>query len=210
MGHDLGGECARDRQPPVHDRLAPRPDRPQRVLSHVTLLPVTRRARGGRPRGSCTSDKSEGPRSSRVRVGEIGLHRPDREAELFADRLEPGVAPVDPCHLGLAQVRLEEVHARRLNAEDVVSVERVAAELEGRAVWGGTARLPVHERQAPLPRPETEVGRDPHRRALEVEDLRPVLDRPVLWRRLADFGEQRVVHFEWRQQQCDGDGGQRL
>src|SRR5712692_7532221 len=125
-------------------------------------------------------------RDVRRRIREIGLHRPDREAELLANRLEPLVAPVDPRHLGLAQVRLEEVHARRLNAEDVVSVERVAAELEGRAVWGGPARLPVHERQAPLPRPETEVGRDPHRRALEVEDLRPVLDR-----RLADFGEQR-------------------
>src|SRR5438034_798201 len=34
-------------------------------------------------------------------------------------------------------------------------------------------------------------GRDARRRALEVEDLRPMLDRPVLWRRLADFGEQR-------------------
>src|SRR5438132_12235465 len=67
VGHDLGGDCARDRQPPVHDRLAPGPDTPQRVLSHVTLLPVRRRARGGRPPGSCTSDKSEGPRSSRSR-----------------------------------------------------------------------------------------------------------------------------------------------
>src|SRR5213592_166910 len=130
-------------------------------------------------------------RDVRLRIREIGLHRPDREAELLADRLEPRVAPADPRHLGLAEIRLEEVHARRLDAEDVVSVERVATELEGRAVWGGTARLPVHERQAPLPRPETEVGRDPHRRALEVEDLRPMLDRPVLWRRLADFGEQR-------------------
>src|SRR5207249_7273403 len=35
--HDLGGKRARDRQPAVHDRLAPRPDRPQRVLSHVAL-----------------------------------------------------------------------------------------------------------------------------------------------------------------------------
>src|SRR5213594_3942224 len=70
-------------------------------------------------------------RDVRPRVREVGLHRPDREAELLADRLEPLVAPVDPRHLGLAQVRLEEIHARRLNAEDIVSVERVAAELEG-------------------------------------------------------------------------------
>src|SRR5437773_5926343 len=76
-------------------------------------------------------------RDVRRRIREIGLHRPDREAELLANRLEPLVAPVDPRHLGLAQVRLEEVHARRLDAEDIVSVARGAAELEGRAVWGG-------------------------------------------------------------------------
>src|SRR2546428_11092750 len=81
-------------------------------------------------------------RDVRRRIREVGLHRPDREAELLANRLEPLVAPVDPRHLGLAQGRLEEVHARRLNAEDVVRVERVAAEMEGRAVRGGPARLP--------------------------------------------------------------------
>src|SRR5439155_371964 len=126
-----------------------------------------------------------------LRVHEIGLHRPDREAELLADRLEPLVAPGDARHLGPAEVRLEEVHARGLDAEDVAGVQGVAAQLEGRAVRGGPARLPVDEGEASLTRPVTEVGRDPHRRALEVEDLRPVLDRPVLGRRLADFGEQR-------------------
>jgi hypothetical protein len=39
--------------------------------------------------------------------------------------------------------------------------------------------------------PETEVGRDPDRRALEVEDLRPVLDGPVLRRGLSDRGQER-------------------
>src|SRR2546428_7028264 len=81
-------------------------------------------------------------RDVRRRIRQIGLHRPDREAELLANRLEPLVAPVDPRHLGPAQVRLEEVHAPRLDPEAIVRRERVAAELEGPALWGGTARLP--------------------------------------------------------------------
>src|SRR5437773_1827549 len=67
VGHDLSGERARNRQPPVHDRLAPRPDRLQRVLPHVTLLPLGRRARDGTPPGNCTSDRFADPRSSRSR-----------------------------------------------------------------------------------------------------------------------------------------------
>src|SRR5881396_386434 len=50
-------------------------------------------------------------RDVRRRIREIGLHRPDREAELLANRLEPLVAPVDPRHLRLAQVRLRDPRA---------------------------------------------------------------------------------------------------
>src|SRR2546427_4015655 len=132
-------------------------------------------------------------RDVRRRVHEIGFHRPDREAELLADRLEPLVAPVDARHVRPAEVRLEEVHTRGLDAEDVAGVQGVAAQLEGRAVRGGTARLPVDEGEAAVARPEAEVGRDPHGRALEVEDLRPVLDRPVLGHRRADLGCERKV-----------------
>src|SRR5438093_1543484 len=132
-------------------------------------------------------------RDVRLRVREVGLHRPDREAELLADRLEPLVTPVDRRDLGPAEVRLEEVHARGLDAEDVVGIQGVAPQLEGRAVRGGPARLPVDEGEAFLVRPKAEVGRDPHRRALKVEDLRPVLDRPVLGRGLADLAGERQV-----------------
>src|SRR5436309_1881127 len=84
-------------------------------------------------------------------------------------------------------------NARGIDAEDVVGIQGVAPQLEGRAVRGGPARLPVDEGEAFLVRPKAEVGRDPHRRALEVEDLRPVLDRPVLGRGLADLAGERQV-----------------
>src|SRR2546430_6115253 len=127
----------------------------------------------------------------RLRIRKIGLHRPDREAELLADRLEPRVAPVDPRHLRLAEIRPEEVHARRLDAPDGAGVERIPPQLEGRALPVRPARVSVDEGPGLLRRPEAEVGRDPHRRALEIEDLRPVLDRPVLGRRLTDVGHER-------------------
>src|SRR2546426_2375473 len=143
-------------------------------------------------------------RDVRLRVHEIGFHRPDREAELLADRLEPLVAPVDARHVRPAEVRLEEVHTRGLDAEDVAGVQGVAAQLEGRAVRGGTARLPVDEGEAGAARPEAEVGRDPHGRALEVEDLRPVLDRPVLGHRRADLGcERSEEHTSELQSPCN-------
>src|SRR5437899_1536231 len=113
-------------------------------------------------------------------IHEVGLHRAHREAELLLDGLEPLVAPRELGHLRLAQVRLEQVDLRGRNAEHLGGVEGVTAQLECRAVRGRAAGLPVDERQPSLVGPETEVGRHPHGSALELEHLRPVLDRPVL------------------------------
>src|SRR6266850_3889070 len=124
-------------------------------------------------------------RDVRRRIDHVRLHRADREAQLLLDGLEPLLVPGQLRHLGLAQVRLEEIDLRRRHAQHLVGVERVAAELERGAVRGRAARLPVDEREPAVIGPEAEVGRHPHRRALEVEHLGPVLDRPVLARRLA-------------------------
>src|SRR2546425_8212550 len=130
-------------------------------------------------------------RDVRVGIGEVRLHAADRQAQLLADVGQPRVVPAVRGHRRLAQVDLEEVHLLRLHPEHVPGVERVAAELECGGVGIGGARLPVDEREAALVGPEAEVGRDPDRRALEVEHLGPVLDRPVLGRRRADLREQR-------------------
>src|SRR6266545_8034504 len=111
---------------------------------------------------------------------EVRLHRADRKAELLLDGRAPLVAPVELRHLRFAQVRLEEVDLGGGHAEHLGGVERVAAELERGAVRRRAPRLPVHERELAVVRPEPEVRRHPHRCALEVEDLGPVLDRPVL------------------------------
>src|SRR2546430_4584379 len=80
-------------------------------------------------------------RDVRLRVHEIGLHRPDRETELLADRLEPLVAPVDARHVRPAEVRLEEVDTRGLAAVDVAGEHGVAATSDVSAGRGGTARF---------------------------------------------------------------------
>ena len=90
----------------------------------------------------------------------------------------------------LAQVDLVEIHRLGLHAEQVAGIERVAPELE-RGVARAAAGLPVHQPEPSLRGPEPEVRRHPHLRALEVEHLRPVLDRPVLGRRAADLGQER-------------------
>src|SRR5947207_3561510 len=130
-------------------------------------------------------------RDVRLGVHEVRLHGAHGQPELLLDLLEALGAPLVGRHHGLSEVRLHEVHPRRLDAEDLVGVERVAAELEGGALGMGAARLPVDEHEAALPRPVAEVGRDPDRGAFEAEDLRPVLDGPVLGLRLADLGEER-------------------
>src|SRR5712691_7607867 len=130
-------------------------------------------------------------RHVRVGVHEVRLHGANGQPELLLDLREPRVTPAMRRHLGLAQVRLEQVHARRLDAEDLIGVERVAAELEGGGLGVRAARLPVHEREAPRAGPVAEVGRDPDRRALEGEDLRPVLDGPVRRLGLLDLGGER-------------------
>src|SRR2546428_8127507 len=60
-------------------------------------------------------------RDVRRRIREVGLHRPDREAEPLANPPEPAVAPMPPRHLPLAQVRLEERHPRPLNAAAIAT-----------------------------------------------------------------------------------------
>src|SRR5256885_1159055 len=137
-------------------------------------------------------------RDVRLRVHEVRLHGAHGQPELLLDLLEARSTPLVGRHHGLTEVRLHEVHARRLDAEDLVGVERVAAELEGGSLGVGAARLPVDEHEAAVPRPVAEVGRDPDRGAFEAEDLRPVLDGPVLGLRLADLGE------EW---QAEGGSG---
>src|SRR5512145_1419570 len=124
-------------------------------------------------------------------VREVRLHRADREAELLLDGRESLVAPLELGHLGLAQVRLVEVDLRGRHTEHLGGVERVAAELERGAIRARAPALPVDEREPAVTRPEAEVGRHPDRRPLEVEDLGPVLDRPVLGGRLADRRHQR-------------------
>src|SRR5947208_1961698 len=96
----------------VHDGFAPRPDRPQRVLSHVPLPPsgVELGAADRAEVAPATDSQVFGllevgdGRDVRRRIHEIGFHRPDREAELLADRLEPLVAPVDARHVRPAEV----------------------------------------------------------------------------------------------------------
>src|SRR6266404_3459693 len=112
-------------------------------------------------------------------IRQVGFHRAHREAELLLDGLEPLVAPRELRHFRLAQVRLEQIDLRGRNAEHLGGVEGVAAQLERGAVGSRAAGLPVDERQPPVVGPETEVGRHPHGSALELEHLRPVLDRPV-------------------------------
>src|SRR5262249_12839575 len=129
-------------------------------------------------------------RDVRDGIDQIRLHRADRESQLLLDGREPLVVPGELCHLGLAQIRFEEVDLPGLDAQYLVGVEGVASELERGTVRGRAACLPVHEREAAVVGPEAEVGGHPHRRALEVQHLGPVLDRPVLGRALADRRHQ--------------------
>src|SRR3989454_6688425 len=124
-------------------------------------------------------------------IDEVRLHRTDREAELLLDGLEPLVAPSELCHLRLRQIRLKQLDLRGRHPEHLGGRERVAAELERRPVRRRASRLPVHEREPPVVRPEAEGGRHPDRGALELEARGPVLDRPVLGRRLADGRQER-------------------
>src|SRR5439155_641903 len=125
------------------------------------------------------------------RVDQVRLHGADRQPHLLLDGIEALVVPLDLRHLGLAQVRLVEINLRRRDPQHLGGVERLAAQLEGGALRVGAAGLPVHQRQPSLLGPKSKVGGDPHRRALELEDLGPVLDRPVIRRRLADRRQQR-------------------
>src|SRR2546430_8998803 len=77
-------------------------------------------------------------------------------------------------------VRLEEVHTRGLDAEDVAGVQGVAAQLEGRAVRGGTARLPVDEGEATVARPEAEVGRRSEEHTSELQSQSNLVCRLLL------------------------------
>src|SRR6266699_1257814 len=95
----------------------------------------------------------------RGRIDQIRFHRAHREAQLLLDGLEPLVAPRELRHLGLAQVRLEQVDLGRRHAEHLGGVERIAAELEGGAVRRRAARLPVDEGQPSVVVPESEVRR---------------------------------------------------
>src|SRR2546427_5520713 len=68
-------------------------------------------------------------RDVRGRIDQVRLHRADRQTQLLLDGLEPLVVPGQLRHLGLVQVRLEEVDLRGRHAQHLVGVERVAAEL---------------------------------------------------------------------------------
>src|SRR5215468_11158324 len=55
-------------------------------------------------------------RDIRGRIDQVRLHRADRQTQLLLDGLEPFVVPGELRHLGLAQVRLEEVDLRGRHA----------------------------------------------------------------------------------------------
>src|SRR5262244_3073763 len=79
-------------------------------------------------------------RDVRGGIDQIRLHRADRESQLLLDGLEPLIVPGELRHLGLAQVRLEQVHLRGPDAQHLVGVKGVAPELERRAVGGRAPR----------------------------------------------------------------------
>src|SRR5438445_1318762 len=169
-----GSACAASVQAPPPSRLPPSPSlRELRTAHDAEVAPLADAQVFGLLEVVDRGDVGRG-------IHEVGLHRAHREAELLLDGLEPLVAPRELRHLRLAQVRLEQIDLRGRNAEHLGGVEGVTAQLERGAVRGRAAGLPVDERQPSLVGPETEVRRHPHGTALELEHLRPVLERPVL------------------------------
>src|SRR5438270_10506421 len=63
-------------------------------------------------------------------VGEVRLHRSDRQPHLLTHRLEPLVVPAVRGHRRPSQVDLDQLDAPGDDAEHLVGIERVAPELE--------------------------------------------------------------------------------
>ena len=169
--------------------------------------------------GSCTSGRSAAPRSARSpRSGRRwrGRRRGRRASSGSTAAAARGWPPAarrpsaSGVTVGSRRLASQQVDLGRLHAEHLARVERVAAELEGGGLGRRSRRSssrPASSR--PVVVPEAEVGRDPHRRALEVEHLGPVLDRPVLGRRLADRRPAAGSRKKFRRQ-VDDVAAQRL